>query len=105
MDILRTDHHIYRLVVAKALIHTGKTGAENLHQLIADHDAGYDIALTDEVCHKGILWLVVNEPRVLLLDEPLGALDLKLRQDMQYKLIRLKNELGITFIYVTHDQE
>ena len=48
---------------------------------------------------------IVNEPEVLLLDEPLGALDLKLRQDMQYELIRLKNELGITFIYVTHDQE
>ncbi len=48
---------------------------------------------------------IVNEPKVLLLDEPLGALDLKLRQDMQYELIRLKEELGITFIYVTHDQE
>lgn len=48
---------------------------------------------------------IVNEPRLLLLDEPLGALDLKLRQDMQYELIRLKNELGITFLYVTHDQE
>ena len=48
---------------------------------------------------------IVNEPKVLLLDEPLGALDLKLRQDMQYELIRLKNELGINFIYVTHDQE
>ena len=48
---------------------------------------------------------IVNEPKLLLLDEPLGALDLKLRQDMQYELIRLKNELGITFIYVTHDQE
>ena len=48
---------------------------------------------------------IVNEPKVLLLDEPLGALDLKLRQDMQYELIRLKKELGITFIYVTHDQE
>ncbi|MBD5494267.1 MAG: ABC transporter ATP-binding protein [Lachnospiraceae bacterium] len=48
---------------------------------------------------------IVNEPRVLLLDEPLGALDLKLRQEMQYELIRMKNELGITFIYVTHDQE
>lgn len=48
---------------------------------------------------------IVNEPRVLLLDEPLGALDLKLRQEMQYELIRLKNELGITFVYVTHDQE
>ena len=48
---------------------------------------------------------IVNEPRVLLLDEPLGALDLKLRQEMQYELMRLKNELGITFVYVTHDQE
>ena len=48
---------------------------------------------------------IVNEPKLLLLDEPLGALDLKLRQDMQYELIRLKNELGITFVYVTHDQE
>ncbi len=48
---------------------------------------------------------IVNEPKLLLLDEPLGALDLKLRQDMQYELIRLKNELGITFVFVTHDQE
>ncbi len=48
---------------------------------------------------------IVNEPKLLLLDEPLGALDLKLRQDMQYELIRMKRELGITFIYVTHDQE
>lgn len=48
---------------------------------------------------------IVNEPKLLLLDEPLGALDLKLRQEMQYELIRMKNELGITFVYVTHDQE
>lgn len=48
---------------------------------------------------------IVNEPRLLLLDEPLGALDLKLRQEMQYELVRLKRELGITFVYVTHDQE
>ncbi len=48
---------------------------------------------------------IVNEPKVLLLDEPLGALDLKLRQELEYELIRLKNELGITFVYVTHDQE
>ena len=48
---------------------------------------------------------IVNEPKILLLDEPLGALDLKMRQDMQYELIRLKDELGITFVYVTHDQE
>ena len=48
---------------------------------------------------------IVNEPEVLLLDEPLGALDLKLRQDMQQELIKIKNELGITFVFVTHDQE
>ena len=48
---------------------------------------------------------IKNKPKSYILDEPLGALDLKLRQDMQYELIRLKNELGITFIYVTHDQE
>lgn len=48
---------------------------------------------------------IVNEPKVLLLDEPLGALDLKLRQEMQYELVRLKKELGITFLYITHDQE
>jgi len=48
---------------------------------------------------------IVNELKVLLLDEPLGALDLKMRQSMQYELIRLKNELGITFVYITHDQE
>lgn len=48
---------------------------------------------------------IISRPKVLLLDEPLSALDLKLRQSMQYELIRLKEELGITFIYVTHDQE
>ncbi|HHW67975.1 MAG: spermidine/putrescine transport system ATP-binding protein [Epulopiscium sp.] len=48
---------------------------------------------------------LVNEPDVLLLDEPLGALDLKLRQDMQVELKRMQKQLGITFIYVTHDQE
>jgi putative spermidine/putrescine transport system ATP-binding protein len=47
----------------------------------------------------------VNEPEVLLLDEPLGALDLKLRQEMQTELKRIQREVGITFIYVTHDQE
>src|SRR3954451_13982898 len=48
---------------------------------------------------------LVNEPRVLLLDEPLGALDLKLRQEMQTELKRIQKEVGITFVYVTHDQE
>ena len=48
---------------------------------------------------------LVNRPKVLLLDEPLGALDLKLRKDMQNELKRIQQSLGITFIYVTHDQE
>jgi putative spermidine/putrescine transport system ATP-binding protein len=48
---------------------------------------------------------IVNEPSVLLLDEPLGALDLKLRQGMQLELKRIQREVGITFVYVTHDQE
>jgi spermidine/putrescine transport system ATP-binding protein len=48
---------------------------------------------------------LVMDPRVLLLDEPLGALDLKLRKEMQIELKRIQNEVGITFIYVTHDQE
>jgi ABC-type lipoprotein export system ATPase subunit len=48
---------------------------------------------------------LINEPRVLLLDEPLGALDLKLRKQMQVELKALQRQLGITFIYVTHDQE
>jgi spermidine/putrescine transport system ATP-binding protein len=48
---------------------------------------------------------LVNEPSALLLDEPLGALDLKLRQTMQFELKRIQQELGMTFVYVTHDQE
>lgn len=48
---------------------------------------------------------LVNEPEVLLLDEPLGALDLKLRQNMQFELKDLQSRVGITFVYVTHDQE
>jgi putative spermidine/putrescine transport system ATP-binding protein len=48
---------------------------------------------------------IVNQPEVLLLDEPLGALDLKLRQEMQLELKRIQQRVGITFLYVTHDQE
>ena len=48
---------------------------------------------------------LINQPKVLLLDEPLAALDLKLRKDMQNELKNMQKKLGITFIYVTHDQE
>ena len=53
----------------------------------------------------GIARALVNHPEVLLLDEPLGALDLKLRKEMQLELKRLQREMNITFVYVTHDQE
>lgn len=53
----------------------------------------------------GLARAIVNRPRLLLLDEPLGALDLKLRQDMQVELKQIQESLGITFLYVTHDQE
>lgn len=52
-----------------------------------------------------IAWAIVNEPEVLLLDEPLAALDLKMRKDMQMDLKEMHKSLGITFVYVTHDQE
>lgn len=52
-----------------------------------------------------IMRAVINNPKVLLLDEPLGALDLQLRRQMQLELKRLQKKLGITFIYITHDQE
>ena len=48
---------------------------------------------------------LINRPKILLLDEPLGALDLQLRRQMQQELKRLQKKLGITFIYITHDQE
>ena len=48
---------------------------------------------------------IVNRPQALLLDEPLGALDLKLRQELQIELKEIQQELGMTFVYVTHDQE
>src|SRR5699024_5061651 len=48
---------------------------------------------------------IVNEPEILLLDEPLGALDLKMRKEMQIELKEMHKRLGITYIYVTHDQE
>ena len=48
---------------------------------------------------------IINQPRLVLLDEPLSALDLKLRTDMQYELRELQQRLGITFVFVTHDQE
>ncbi|MCR5023922.1 MAG: ABC transporter ATP-binding protein [Lachnospiraceae bacterium] len=72
--------------------------------------AGYEGRMPSELSggqrqRIAIARAIVNEPKVLLLDEPLGALDLQLRRQMQIELKRLQKQLGITFIYITHDQE
>ncbi len=71
---------------------------------------GYEARKPDELSggqkqRVAIARALINNPKVLLLDEPLGALDLKLRKQMQVELKRLQKKLGITFVYVTHDQE
>ena len=91
--------------VDKATIRATVTDALELVQL-----GGYEKRMPDELSggqrqRVAIARAVVNRPAVLLLDEPLGALDLQLRRQMQIELKRLQMRLGITFIYITHDQE
>ena len=71
---------------------------------------GYEKRYIDQISggqmqRVAIARAIINRPRVLLLDEPLGALDLKMRKEMQIELKEMQRELGITFVYVTHDQE
>ena len=73
---------------------------------LADRESAYPYQLSGGQQQRvAIARALVNQPKVLLLDEPLGALDLKLRKEMQVELKRMQQQLGITFIYVTHDQE
>ncbi len=82
--------------VGEMLSLVGLTGYERRH---SDHLSG------GQQQRVAIARALVNRPRVLLLDEPLGALDLKLRKEMQTELKRIQQSLDITFVYVTHDQE
>ena len=73
---------------------------------LEDKADAYPYQLSGGQCQRvAIARALVNRPKVLLLDEPLGALDLRLRKDMQNELKRIQQQMGITFIYVTHDQE
>ena len=83
-----------RVTQALAMVQLGQLGARSPRQLSGGQQQRVALARA-----------LVNRPRVLLLDEPLGALDLKLRKEMQLELKHLQTGLGITFVYVTHDQE
>ena len=96
LTIKKTDKNIIKEKVSEVLKLVNLSGFEkrNIDSLSGGQQQRIAIARA-----------LVNEPEVLLLDEPLGALDLKLRQEMQLELKKIQKKLGITFIYVTHDQE
>ncbi len=102
------DNIAFGLKIAKVPRGEIKTRVERMLDLV--NLKGYGRRSVDQLSggqqqRIAIARALVNEPEVLLLDEPLGALDLKLRKEMQLELKRMQQRLGITFIYVTHDQE
>ncbi len=96
LKIKKTDDKIIKQKVAKMLELVNLKGFEKRSVKTLSGGQQQRVAIARAL---------VNEPEVLLLDEPLGALDLKLRKEMQMELKNMQKELGITFIYVTHDQE
>ncbi len=96
LNIKKIDKSVVSQEVEKMLKLVGLSGFENrdVTSLSGGHQQRVAIARA-----------LINKPKVLLLDEPLGALDAKLRKEMQFELKKIQQEVGITFIYVTHDQE
>lgn len=102
------DNICFPLVIAGVSKKQAKKRAVELLQIVglADKAKAYPGQLSGGQKQRvAIARALINRPKVLLLDEPLGALDLKLRKQMQIELKRLQRKLGITFVYVTHDQE
>lgn len=96
LKIKKFSKEIIKQKVSKMLKLVGLEGFENREVTLLSGGQQQRVAIARAL---------VNEPMVLLLDEPLGALDLKLRKEMQSELKKIQEEVGITFIYVTHDQE
>ena len=96
LKIKKMSKDVIEQKVMKMLMLIGLEGYENKNVTLLSGGQQQRVAIARAL---------VNEPKVLLLDEPLGALDLKLRKEMQYELKRIQQEVGITFIFVTHDQE